>query len=115
MYYNEYYFYNQNTKKEGKCFLQRSLSAAFLQKGSKLLACRCLSLFQKRLKGAFLPVSALITKAGNISRVRRGPLRSSLVVQWLGIHLPMQGMWVQSLVREDPTCLRAIKPVHHNY
>ena len=25
---------------------------------------------------------------------------TSLVVQWLRIHLPMQGMWVQSLVRE---------------
>ena len=29
---------------------------------------------------------------------------TSLVVQWLRIHLPMQGTWVQSLVWEDPTC-----------
>ena len=41
--------------------------------------------------------------------------RSSLVVQWLRIHLPMQGTRVQSLVREDPTCRRATKPVSHNY
>ena len=27
--------------------------------------------------------------------------RTSLVVQWMGIHLPMQGIQVQSLVRED--------------
>ena len=27
----------------------------------------------------------------------------------------MQGTWVRSLAREDPTCLRATKPVHHNY
>ena len=27
----------------------------------------------------------------------------------------MQGMQVQALVREDPTCRRATKPVHHNY
>ena len=27
-------------------------------------------------------------------------LGSSLVVQWLRIHLPMKGTWVQSLVRE---------------
>ena len=27
---------------------------------------------------------------------------ASLVVQWLRIHLPMQGTQVQSLVREDP-------------
>ena len=41
--------------------------------------------------------------------------RTSLVAQWLRIHLPMQGTQVQSLVREDPTCCRATKPVHHNY
>ena len=40
---------------------------------------------------------------------------TSLVVQWLRIHLPMQGTWVQSLVREDPTCHGATKPVRHNY
>ena len=39
----------------------------------------------------------------------------SLVAQWLRIHLPMQGTWVQALVQEDPTCRRATKPVHHNY
>ena len=27
----------------------------------------------------------------------------------------MQGTWVRALVQEDPTCLRATKPVHHNY
>ena len=29
---------------------------------------------------------------------------TSLVAQWLIIHLPMQGTWVRSLVQEDPTC-----------
>ena len=29
--------------------------------------------------------------------------------------LPVQGTWVQSLVREDATCLRAATPVSHNY
>ena len=41
--------------------------------------------------------------------------RASLVAQWLGVHLPMQGTQVQALVREDPTCCGATKPVHHNY
>ena len=41
--------------------------------------------------------------------------RTSLVVQWLRICLLMQGTRVRSLVREDPTCRRATKPVHHNY
>ena len=40
---------------------------------------------------------------------------ASLVAQWLRNHLPMQGTRVQALVREDPTCRGAIKPVRHNY
>ena len=40
---------------------------------------------------------------------------TSLVAQWLRICLPIQGTWVQSLVREDPTCRGATKPVSHNY
>ena len=41
--------------------------------------------------------------------------RASLVAQWLGVRLPMQGTRVRALVREDPTCPRATKPVSHNY
>ena len=41
--------------------------------------------------------------------------RTSLVVQWLRIRLPVQGTRVRALVQEDPTCCRATKPVHHNY
>ena len=41
--------------------------------------------------------------------------RASLVVQWLRIRLPMQGTWVRTLVREDPTCRGATKAVRHNY
>ena len=40
---------------------------------------------------------------------------TSLVVQWLRIRLPVQGTWVQALVREDPTCRGATKPMCHNY
>ena len=40
---------------------------------------------------------------------------TSLVAQWVRIRLPMQGTRVQALVREDPTCLGATKPVRHNY
>ena len=40
---------------------------------------------------------------------------TSLVVQWLRIHLPMQGTWVGALVQEDPTCHGATKPMSHNY
>ena len=40
---------------------------------------------------------------------------TSLVAQWLRIHLPMQGTRVWALVREDPTCRGATKPVRLNY
>ena len=42
-------------------------------------------------------------------------LGTSLVAQWLRIHLPMQGTLVRALVQEDPTCPGATKPVRHNY
>ena len=40
---------------------------------------------------------------------------TSLLAQWLRIHLPMQGTRVRALVQEDPTCRGATKPVLHNY
>ena len=47
--------------------------------------------------------------------IHKESLGTSLVAQWLRIHLPMQGTWVRALVREDPTCGRATKPMRHNY
>ena len=40
---------------------------------------------------------------------------ASLVVQWLGIHPPMQGTWVLSPVREDPTSPGVTQPMCHSY
>ena len=40
---------------------------------------------------------------------------ASLVAQWLRIRLPMQGTRVRALIREDPTCRGATKPMRHNY
>ena len=40
---------------------------------------------------------------------------TSRVAQWLRICLQMQGIWVQALVQEDPTCCGATKSVRHNY
>ena len=37
------------------------------------------------------------------------------MVQWIGICLPMQRMWVWSLVWKNLTCPGATKPIHHNY
>ena len=40
---------------------------------------------------------------------------ASLVVQWLGIHSPVQGTRALSLIWEDPACRRATKPLRHDY
>ena len=37
------------------------------------------------------------------------------VVQWLRIHLAVQGTPVWSLVQEGPTRHRAAKPIHYDY
>ena len=42
-------------------------------------------------------------------------MQTSLVVQWLRIHLPVEGTQVRSLVQEDPTSWGPTKPMHHNY
>ena len=41
--------------------------------------------------------------------------RTSLVVQWIRICLPVHGTQVKCLVWENSTCLRATKPMCHNY
>ena len=43
---------------------------------------------------------------------KKGP---SLVAQWLGVCLRVQGTRVRALVWEDPTCRGATGPVSHNY
>ena len=48
-------------------------------------------------------------------RIKLSKRGASLVAQWLRIRLPMQGTRVWALVREDPTCHAATKPVSHNY
>ena len=62
----------------------------------------------------FFYLEAAILENGNRAK-KTSSLRTSLVAQWLRICLPMQGTRVQALVREDPTCRGATKPVRHNY
>ena len=57
-------------------------------------------------------VAAQMERSQHVSREDHG---ASLVVQWLRIHLPMQGTWVRALVCKDPTCHRATKPERHTY
>ena len=49
-----------------------------------------------------------LSSSGYIQPLRT-PSGASLVVQWLRIHLAIQGTLVRSLVQEDPTCCRTTK------
>ena len=57
----------------------------------------------------------LISKIEKYGKDLRPWARPSLEVQWLRLHLAMQGTWVQTLVQEDSTCHGATKPTSHNY
>ena len=46
---------------------------------------------------------------------RESTTGTSLMAHLLRIRLLMQGTRVRTLVREDPTCRGATKPVSHNY
>ena len=52
-------------------------------------------------------------RVSDTSRNEKSKLRASLVAQWLGVRLPMQGTRVRAPVREDPTCCGAAGPVSH--
>ena len=48
-------------------------------------------------------------------RILEAARRNSLVVPWLGVHLSMQGLWIQPLVQDlDPACHKVGRPMYHN-
>ena len=94
-----------NLKRKNTVIVKRSLCVQRVLQGA---------LWTNR-KGKIDEVPALMKLIIKKTKKKKIQLRTSLVVQWLRIRLPMQGPWVRALVREDPTCCRATKPVHHNY
>ena len=71
-------------------------------------------ILSKILEPKFI-ISLALSRILKVHRSKEVYVWTSLVVQWLRIRLPMQGTWVLALGREDPTCLRATKPMRHNY
>ena len=71
--------------------------------------------YDQRVKNYQLNYLIIMAHKNLFFLIGRGEWGTSLVVQWLRIHLPMQGTRVRALVREDPTCHGATKPMHHNY
>ena len=66
---------------------------------------------------ALQPDSLALNHQGSPIRILneiQGDLRTSLVVQWIGICLPAQGTRVWSPVQEDPTRCGAAQPTHHH-
>ena len=59
--------------------------------------------------------AALSTLKAWKQRVQDCITGASLVAQWYRIRLPIKGTGVRALLREDPTCRGATKPVRHNY
>ena len=68
---------------------------------------------QKRVSAVALGARRVEVTEEALGCDRKDPIKiragTSLVVQWLRIHQPMQGTQVQSLVREDSTCHGAAK------
>ena len=54
-------------------------------------------------------------KLNQRNKIKLQTTGASLVAQWLGVCLPMQGTRVRALVWGDPTCRGAARPVNHNY
>ena len=56
-----------------------------------------------------------MTQGYMYKRFKVTPRETSLVVQWLGVCLLVQRIWVGSLVWKDSTCLETTKPACLKY
>ena len=109
----------------------RSISCMHLSVISFLFPLSVMSFLSSLLRKYLLDILQLLTKMPSLlgtfsdtpqkllfpfsySNLKRS-LGMSLVAQRLRICLPMQGTRVRALVREDPTCRGATKPVSQNY
>ena len=91
-------------------YLDRSPGQSFLV-GSECPSATALRGKASQTQRESVPAELPVVSAGG----EKNRSRASMVAQWLRIRLPMQGTRVQALVREDPTCCGAAKPVGHNY
>ena len=91
-----------------------SAAVSFRTGRDSVSVCRNVSPSQLRGRIGRAPVDPQSPHHWELGGSWKGQLGTSLVAQWLRIHLPMQGTQVQALGREDSTCHRATKPMHHN-
>ena len=69
-------------------------------------------LFCCRFSNKFPPSCLFFIGVTTCLRISQG---TSLMAQWLGICLPVQGTWVWYLAQENPICHRATQPMFRNY
>ena len=76
---------------------------------------RILYIFLESKRKVLYFYGTFLQRASKLFPLKLYKRETSLVVQWLRIWLPLQEIWVRSLVGEDPTCCGATKPILHNY
>ena len=81
----------------------------------KIFQLKYLYILMQKIKLNILSVQQNLPLQKDNFSIKNAICRASLVAQWLGICLPMQGTRVRALVWEDPTCCGATRPVSHNY
>ena len=103
----------ENTGEDRLSFLQEIFLTQELNWG--LLHCRRI-LYQPSYQGSPIINFSVYIKMFSVDKHdKKKWRRTSLVVQWWRIHLPVQGIWVKSLFRDDSMGWGATKPVYHNY
>ena len=113
---------DKNSKKElkGKSkkwkIKQENKNKEFFVGGTLSLQCKCVRKKNQQLCRAVKNLlnwnAKLRTEIKSFGTIKKG------FPWWLSakrIPLPMQGTWVWTLIREDPTCHGATKQVHHSY
>ena len=95
-----------------RCFPLKSTKDVIFQ---KYFVCNYKFVFQSIQMSWWHIQSTDINKGEKKISTKINKSRASLIAQWLRICLALQGTPVSSPVWEDPTCLGAAKPVHHNY
>ena len=105
-----------------KCFINQSLEKSFvtsiLSSNSKQEATRlpnCSGHSDAWLSPSHSPLTQTEILIRSRKESKKGQVWGLPVVQWLGVHVPMKGTWVWSLVQEDPTSRGATGPSSHNY
>ena len=97
-----------------RCFQRRAMAIGGKWECGGLVRTSCHSDWESNWRPGWARADERQHKTGWCLDVK-SRLKTSLVVQRLGICLPMQGTWVWSLIQENPTCFGAPGRICHSY